>query len=84
MMDLAPLLEARRRRPDEKTAMVTIVEVKGSAFRRPGARMLVFEDGSWQGAVSSGCLESDLAERARRVIASGRPELADYQLGDVE
>jgi len=84
MMDLVPLLEARRDRPNEQAALVTVVEVIGSAFRRPGARMLVFEDGSWQGAVSSGCLESDLAERARRVIATGDPELADYELGDME
>ena len=45
--------------------LATVVAVEGSAFRRLGARALVREDGSVVGSVSGGCLEGDLARRAR-------------------
>ncbi len=40
--------------------MVTVVKVEGSSYRRPGARMLVTEDGEITGATSGGCLEGDV------------------------
>jgi xanthine dehydrogenase accessory factor len=71
-------LEADGQRP----VLVTLVEVTGSAYRRPGARMLVDRAGNTFGAVSSGCLEGDLAERARQVAAEGAPRLVAYDLDE--
>ena len=58
--------------------LATLVSVEGSSYRRPGARMLVALDGGRTGAISGGCLEEDLLEHAKRVAASGRPELVLY------
>lgn len=69
---------ARIRRQGAGAALATVVCVEGSAYRRPGARMLVSEDGQTTGSLSGGCLERDVCERAIRVMARGRPELALY------
>ncbi len=64
-----------------KTAVLaTVVKVEGSAYRRPGARMLFPEDGPVVGMVSGGCLEADLAERAQGVLASGRADTVVYDM----
>ena len=44
---------------NKQTALATVVKVEGSSYRRPGARMLVTEDGEITGAISGGCLEGD-------------------------
>jgi len=46
-------------------ALVTLVRVEGSSYRRPGARLLVSTDGSTVGSISGGCLEAEVAKRAR-------------------
>ncbi len=62
----------------EKCALATVVNVKGSAYRRPGARLLIAESGHMAGMISAGCLENDVLERARIVIKSGEPALVKY------
>ena len=43
--------------------------------------MLITGDGDFQGMLSGGCLEGDLAERARAVLESGTPQSVTYDLG---
>ena len=43
--------------------------------------MLITGDGKFQGMLSGGCLEGDLAERARAVIAAGKVQSVTYDLG---
>lgn len=62
----------------ESTVLATVVRVTGSSYGGVGARMLVRVDGSTVGLVSGGCLESDLAEHAKRVNAAGRAEVVSY------
>lgn len=62
----------------QRTALAAVVAVVGSAYRRPGARMLIREDGATFGSVSGGCLERDVALRAQSVIQSGVPALFQY------
>lgn len=69
---------------DKAAALATVVAVEGSAYRRPGARMLIAEDGRAWGGVSGGCLERDVIRRARGVIASGEPLLCRYETTDDE
>jgi xanthine dehydrogenase accessory factor len=59
-------------------AIATVVAVGGSSYRRPGARMLVAGDGRTWGGISGGCLERDVARRARLVIETGEPVLCRY------
>jgi xanthine dehydrogenase accessory factor len=62
----------------ESTVLATVVRVTGSSYGGVGSRMLIRMDGSVVGLVSGGCLESDLAEHAKRVISAGRAEVVTY------
>jgi len=42
-----------------------VASTKGSTYRRAGARCVISEDSETAGAISGGCLERDLAERAK-------------------
>ena len=59
-------------------ALVTLVAVSGSSYRRPGARLLIESDGSRVGSISGGCLEADVIARAARVRATGAAEVVVY------
>ncbi|HYP02388.1 MAG TPA: XdhC family protein, partial [Pyrinomonadaceae bacterium] len=62
----------------ERCALATVVSVEGSSYRRPGARMLVCEDGASTGTISAGCLEADVVEHAKHVIRMGKAVLVEY------
>lgn len=64
--------------PGESAILATVVSVEGSSYRLPGARMLITPDGQTSGTVSGGCLESDVLERAKRVLVSGEPSVFRY------
>jgi xanthine/CO dehydrogenase XdhC/CoxF family maturation factor len=61
-----------------RVALATVVSVEGSSYRRPGARMLVTDDGRWEGAISGGCLEGDALRKARQVMRDRQPMLIRY------
>jgi len=60
--------------------LATVVTVTGSAYRGPGARLLVLADGTAAGCVSGGCLERDVRTRADALRDAGRAELVSYDL----
>lgn len=64
----------------EALALCTVVEVKGSAPRGIGARMIVLADGSTRGSISGGCLEAEAYARAQEVLRTGVPETFEYDL----
>lgn len=66
----------------ERVALATVVRVKGSAYRREGTRMLVRQNGTYECALSGGCLEPSVAEAALRVIETGEPRVVCYDLAD--
>src|SRR3982751_96742 len=74
---LVKAFDAATRR-GERCALATVVKVEGSSYRGPGARMLVLESGASTGAISAGCLESDVIEHAKRVIKNNRAKLVEY------
>jgi len=65
-----------------KMALATVVNVEGSSYRRPGARMLVTEDGQFTGAISGGCLEGDALRKAALAISQGKKKLVVYDTTD--
>ncbi len=71
------------KRSGKTAVLATIVAVRGSTYRHPGARLLMSGDRQMVGLLSGGCLEADLAERARDVLASGDPTLVTYDLSSV-
>ena len=68
-------------RQGEETVLATVVKVEGSAYRRPGARMLIPLHGRTVGTVSGGCLEQDLAKKAWWLTGSGEPVVRRYSTG---
>lgn len=68
----------------EETILATVVKVEGSAYRRPGARMLIPIHGRTVGTVSGGCLEQDLAKKAWWLTNSGEPVVRRYSTGATE
>jgi xanthine dehydrogenase accessory factor len=66
----------------KQTALATVVHVEGSSYRRPGARMLITEDGRLTGAISGGCLEGDTLRKALLAMAQQKPMLVTYDTND--
>ena len=62
----------------QPAVLATLVNVEGSSYRRPGARLLVLADGIRVGSISGGCLEEDVMARAARVHATGLPDAVVY------
>jgi xanthine/CO dehydrogenase XdhC/CoxF family maturation factor len=61
--------------------LATVYDTQGSTYSKSGAQMLITGDGLFQGMLSGGCLEGDLAERAAAVIETGLPQSVTYDLG---
>src|SRR5690606_14126391 len=73
--------EAWRQR-GESLVLASVYDTLGSTYTKPGHRILIASNGDYRGLVSGGCLEGDLAERARAVIDSGMPRAVTYDLRD--
>ena len=67
---------------NEEIALATLVRVRGSAPRPPGARLGLTRSGKLTGSVSAGCVENDVFERALQVLDDGRPIVASYGIAD--
>lgn len=62
----------------ETPVLATVLATRGSAYRRPGARMLVTQAGWQAGSVSGGCLEADVVRRAAWLVSEGQPVVRTY------
>ncbi len=65
-----------------QVALATVVHVEGSSYRRPGARMLVTDEGQLTGAISGGCLEGDALRKALLAISQQQNKLVVYNTMD--
>lgn len=63
--------------------LATVVRTEGSAYRRPGAMMLICADGRSVGMVSGGCLERHLIQRAFWLTRNGAC-VQVYQTGSAD
>jgi xanthine/CO dehydrogenase XdhC/CoxF family maturation factor len=61
-------------------ALATVVAIRGSTYRREGARLLVPADGVPVGTISGGCLEGEVCDIASQVMAERRPRLLHFDL----
>jgi xanthine dehydrogenase accessory factor len=66
----------------DRVAIATVVGVKRSAPRPPGAKMAVNEHGEVSGAVSGGCVEGAVVEVAAEVLGQGEPRLLHFGIAD--
>jgi xanthine/CO dehydrogenase XdhC/CoxF family maturation factor len=72
------------REQGEKVVVATVIATRRSAPRPVGTSLAVSESGKMCGSVSGGCVESDVYENAREVLASGTPKLLCYGIKDEE
>ena len=75
-------VERWRERGDEHVVVATLVAARGSAPRPIGSRLAISERGELAGSVSGGCVESEVAELATEVLASGEPRTVTYGISD--
>ncbi len=79
MKEIRVILKAVATLDDGEWAILaTVIDVRGSGYRLPGARMLMLANGDTFGTVSGGCLEADVLERAKKVLESGKAEVFTY------
>jgi xanthine dehydrogenase accessory factor len=87
---LSALMSVRRiieafdawRESQQPLVLATVYDTLGSTYSKAGHRILIAANGDYQGLVSGGCLEGDLAERARLVIDGGAPIAVTYDMRD--
>jgi xanthine dehydrogenase accessory factor len=68
----------------EEVALATVVATRRSAPRPLGSKLAVTADGRLFGSVSGGCVEADVAERAKAIIAGEPAEVVSYGIADDE
>jgi len=68
----------------ERVVLATLVHVQRSAPRLAGAHWALSESGAMSGAISAGCVESDLIEWARSILADGGVRLVSYDVADAD
>ena len=64
-------LSRRAQARGEQLCLATVVHVEGSAYRKPGARMLLTSGGERAGTISGGCLEAEVSRKAWWLTANG-------------
>ncbi|HKV40982.1 MAG TPA: XdhC family protein [Blastocatellia bacterium] len=70
----------KRLRQGTRAAMATVVKTRGSTPQQCGAKMVIFEDGSFIGTVGGGCVEADIWAEAREVLNSGVAGIFHFDL----
>jgi len=65
-----------------QAAMATVVKASGSTPQRAGAKMVIFDDGSFIGTVGGGCVEADIWAEAKEVLQTGKMGLYEFNLAD--
>jgi xanthine dehydrogenase accessory factor len=61
-----------------KNVLITVVDLNGSSYRKPGVRMLISNDDSYIGAVSGGCVEKEIIKRSQTVFANEKAKIITY------
>ena len=78
MNELAEIIRFWEQRNDQPMALATLVRVRGSSYRRPGARMLITSDGASAGSLSAGCIEEEVIAAASEVMRTRRSQLMSF------
>ena len=70
--------------PGGRAVLATVVRISGSAYRRPGAKLLIEDNGITLGGVSGGCLESDVRAHGLRILGGAENRMLHYDTGSDE
>lgn len=63
-----------------KAALCTIIATKGSAPRKTGSKMLVYENGKIEGTIGGGALEKKVIEQALNAIKNNASQMVIHNL----
>jgi len=66
----------------DRVALATVVGVRRSAPRPPGAKMAINDKGEVSGMVSGGCVEGAVIEVADKILSGADPELLTFGISD--
>ena len=83
MRDILPTL-VRWRSEGCRVAIATVVELRGSAPRDPGASLALNERGEIAGSVTGGCVEPSVIREAQEVLDGGGARVREYGIADDE
>jgi xanthine/CO dehydrogenase XdhC/CoxF family maturation factor len=78
LKDIYDILREWKKRRGERFVLATLVRAQGSSYRRPGARMLICEDGTTVGSLSAGCVEKEVVISGRKVLDTGEPLVVSF------
>ena len=78
MKALQQIIRRVAENPSRVWALATLVQTKGSTYRKPGARLIVDSDGGTLGVLSGGCLEEEIARHGQKVIDDDSPVLLSF------
>ena len=81
MKEILPEIE-RWQQEGERVVVATVVGSRRTAPRPVGSSLAISESGKLCGSVSGGCVEGDVYEQAREVLADGKPKLLSYGISD--
>ena len=73
----------KRLEKGEPVVLATVVRTKGSTPQKPGAKLLVRQDGSGAGTLGGGCVEGDIWFAAKQLMdQGGSTEYREYELNE--
>jgi xanthine dehydrogenase accessory factor len=78
MKALQQIIQRVAKNPARPWALATLVQTRGSTYRKAGVRLLVDPDGATLGVLSGGCLEEEIGRQGRNVIRDGSPVLLSF------
>ncbi|WP_117168220.1 XdhC family protein [Paraliobacillus sediminis] len=84
MRDIHEVLDVITLKREQSSVLATIIDVKGSAYKKEGAMMLFTEDGRQAGMLSAGCLEEDLAARIALQHYQVKTEVITYDMRNAD
>ena len=68
----------RWQKEDLEAVFISVVDLDGTSYRRPGVRMVINEKGESEGAVSGGCVEDEIIRQAESVFRTGKAKMMTY------
>lgn len=79
---LAGIVDSFRalKQTEQEFVLATIIETRGSTYRKAGARMLISRTGRYCGLLGGGCFESDLLAHANKVFETHQPVELYYDM----
>ncbi len=73
---------AQLQREGRTVALVTVIAARGSVPRHEGSKMLVFPDGTTEGTIGGGEMESRVIQQAVEALRAGRSRILNYEFRD--